>query len=190
VQHLHSIRIWNSSTRIPSLSLGLFVEMLPKAHLTSYFRMSGSRWVTSPSWLSGSLRPFLYSSSVYSYPLFLISSASDRSLPFLDFIVPILTWNVPLISLIFLKRSLVFPILLFSSVSLHCSFKKAFYLSLLFSGTLHQVVYIPFLLCLLLLFFSQLFVKPPETTPLPFCILFLWDGCGHHLLYNVMNFCP
>ena len=41
-----------------------------------------------------------------------------------------LAWNVPLVSLIFLKRSLVFPILLFSSVSLHWSLRKAF-LSLL-----------------------------------------------------------
>ena len=39
-------------------------------------------------------------------------------------------WNVPLVSLIFLKRSLVIPILLFSSVSLHWSLRKAF-LSLL-----------------------------------------------------------
>ena len=44
--------------------------------------------------------------------------------------MPIFTWNVPLISLIFLKRSLVFAVLLFSSIYLHCSFKTAF-LSLL-----------------------------------------------------------
>ena len=69
---------------------------------------------------------FLYSSSVYSYHLFLISSASVRSVPFLSFIKPIFTWNVPLVSLIFLKRSLVFPILLFSSISLHWSLKKTF----------------------------------------------------------------
>ena len=30
--------------------------MLPKAHLTSHSRMSGSRWVITPSWLSGSWR--------------------------------------------------------------------------------------------------------------------------------------
>ena len=36
----------------------------------------------------------------------------------------------PLVSLIFLKRSLVFPILLFSSISLHLTLRKAF-LSLL-----------------------------------------------------------
>ena len=83
-----SFRIWNSSTGIPSPPLALFVVMLPKAHLTSHSRMSGSRWVITPSWLSGSWRSFLYSSSVYSCLLFLISSASVRSIPFLSFIVP------------------------------------------------------------------------------------------------------
>ena len=34
--------------------------------------------------------------------------------------------NVPLMSSIFLKRSLVFPLLLFSSSFMHCSLKKAF----------------------------------------------------------------
>ena len=70
-----SFRIWNSSTGIPSPSLSLFVVMLPKAHLTLHSRLSGFRWVTTPSWLSRSLRHFLYSSSVYSCHLFLISSA-------------------------------------------------------------------------------------------------------------------
>ena len=103
--------------------------MLPKARLTSYSRMSGSRWVITPSWLSGSWRSLWYSSSVYSWHL-LISSASVRSIPFLSFIVSIFAWNVPLVSLIFLMGSLVFPILLFSSISLHWSLRKVF-LSLL-----------------------------------------------------------
>ena len=51
-----SFRIWNSSTGIPSPPLALFIVMLPKAHLTSHSRMSGSRWVITPSWLSGSKR--------------------------------------------------------------------------------------------------------------------------------------
>ena len=63
-----SFMIWNSSAGIPSPMLTLFVVMLPKAHLTSHSRMSGTGWVTTPSWLSGSLRLFLYSSSVYSLP--------------------------------------------------------------------------------------------------------------------------
>ena len=104
--------------------------MCPKAHLTSHSRMSGSRWVITPFWLSRSLRSFLHSSSMHFCHLFLISSASVRSIPFLSFIMPIFAWNVPLVSLIFLKRSLVFSIVLFSSISLHCSFKEAF-LSLL-----------------------------------------------------------
>ena len=69
-----SFRVWNSSTGIPSPPLALFIVMLLKAHLTSLSRISGSRWVITPSWLSWSWRSFLYSSSVYSYHLFLISS--------------------------------------------------------------------------------------------------------------------
>ena len=53
-----SFSIWSSSTGILSLPLTLFVTMLPKAHLTSHSRMSGSRWVITPSWLSGSWRSF------------------------------------------------------------------------------------------------------------------------------------
>ena len=71
-----SFRIWNSPTGIPSLPLALFLVMFSKAHLTSHSRMSGSRWVITPLWLSWSWISFLYSSSVYSCHLFLISSAS------------------------------------------------------------------------------------------------------------------
>ena len=68
----HHLLGWNSSTGIPSPPLALFVVMLPKAHLTSHSRMSASRWVITPLWLSGSLRSFLYCFSVYSCQLFLI----------------------------------------------------------------------------------------------------------------------
>ena len=121
-----SFRTWNSSAGIPSLPLASLVVMLPEGHLASYFRMSASRWVIIPLLLSRSLRSFLCSSSLYFCHLFLISSASVRSILFLSFIVPIFAWNVSLLSLIFLKRSLVFPIVLFSSSSLHWSFRKAF----------------------------------------------------------------
>ena len=76
-----SFRIWNSSPGIPSSSQALFVVMLPEAHLTSHSWMSGSRWVITSSWLSGSWRSFLYSSSVYSCHLFLVSSAPVRFIP-------------------------------------------------------------------------------------------------------------
>ena len=53
-----SFRIWNSSTGIPSPPLALFVLMFHKSHLTSHSRISGSRWVITPSWLSGLWRSF------------------------------------------------------------------------------------------------------------------------------------
>ena len=87
--------------------------MLPKAHLNSNSRMSCCGRVITASWLSGSWRSFLYS-YLYSCHLFLLYSASVRSLPFLSFIEPIFAWNVPLVSLIFLKSSLDSPILFFS----------------------------------------------------------------------------
>ena len=62
-----SFRTWSSSAGILSQLLALLAVMLPKAYLTSLSTMSGSRWVITSSWLSGSLRPFLYSSSVYSW---------------------------------------------------------------------------------------------------------------------------
>jgi len=118
---------------------------------------------------------FWYSSSVYSCHLFLISSASVRSIPFLSFIETIFAWNVPLVSLIFLKRSLVFPILLFPSLLCIDHWGRLSYVSLLFFKTLHSNGHIfPFLLSLLLLFFSQLFVRLPQATILPFCISFSW----------------
>ena len=92
---------------------------------------------------------------MYFCHLFSISYASVRSILFLSFIVPIFAWNVPLVCLIFLKRSLVFLILLFSSITLHCSLGRLSYsyLCLLFFGTLHSDGCIfPFLLCLSLLF--------------------------------------
>ena len=53
-----SFRIWNSSTRIPSSPLALFLVMFPKAHLSSHSGMSGSRWVITSLWLYWLWRSF------------------------------------------------------------------------------------------------------------------------------------
>ena len=175
-------RILNSSAGIPLPPLSLFVVMLPKAHLTLHSRMSGFRWVTTPSWLCRSLRPFLCNSSIYSCYFFLISSASVRSLLFLFFIMSVLALNAPLISCFLDEVSHLPNSFVFLYFLLHSSFHKTSYLSLLFSGTLHSIGYIfPFLPCLLLFFFPQLFVKPPQATTLPSWV-FLWNGFGHCLL--------
>ena len=122
--------------------------------------MWGPRFVITPSWLSGSWRLFIYSSSGYPYPLFLISSASVRSIPFLSFVEPIFSWNIPLVSRIFLKRCLVFPFHCFLIFLCSDHWGRLSYLFLLFFGTLHSDVYIfPFLLRFLLLFFSQLWFR-------------------------------
>ena len=91
----------------------------------------------------------LFSSfSLYFYPLFLNSSASLMSISFLSFIEPIFAWNVPLVSLVFLKRPLVFPFLLFSSISSHWSLKKPFLSLLAVFRISHSVGNLfPFLLC-------------------------------------------
>ena len=114
--------------------------MLPKAYLTSHSRMSGSRWVTIPSWLLVSLRGFfLSSSSVYSCYLFLISSTSVRSLLFLSFIVPIFAWNVPLVSPVFFSLSSSIIFLFLCVVHL----RKLSYLSSLLSETAFSLVSLP-----------------------------------------------
>ena len=185
-----SFRIWKSSTGIPSPPLALFVVILPKAHLTSHSRMSGSRSVITPSWLSGLWRSFLYSSSVYSCYLFLISSVSVRSIPFLSFIEPIFAWNVPLVSLIFLKRSLVFPSVVLS-LSLHWSLRKAFLplLAILWNFAF-KWVYFSFSP---LLFASLLFTaicKASSDSCFDFFHFFFLGMVLIHFLYNVTNLHP
>ena len=182
-----SFRIWNSSTGIPSPPPALFIVMLPKAHLASHSRVSGSSCVITPLWLSGSWSSFLFSSSVYFCHL-LISSASVRCLQFLSFVEPTFAWNVPLVFLIYLKRSLVFLIVSFSFISLHWSLRKTFLSLLAIFGTLHSNEYnFSFHLCFSLLFFSQLFVRFPQTAILLFCISFFSDDIDPYLLYNVIN---
>ena len=56
-----SFRDLNSSAGISSYPRALLTAVLLKAHLTLHSRMSGSRWVMTPSWLSGSWRSFLHS---------------------------------------------------------------------------------------------------------------------------------
>ena len=63
-----SFRNWNNSTGIPSPPLALFIVMLSKAHLTSHSRMSGSRSVITPSWLSGLWRSFFVQFSCVFFP--------------------------------------------------------------------------------------------------------------------------
>ena len=193
VQHFHSIIFqdlkqlnWNSIT-----STSFVQVMLPKVHLTLHSSMSGSRWVITPLWFSQSWRSFLYSSSVYSCHIFLIASASISCIPSLFFIVPLSAWNVPLVSLNFLKRSLVYPILLFFSISSHWSLRmrKAF-LSLLAILWNYAFRWLYLSSMPLLLLFAQLFKASSDNHFAFFAFLLLGDGFDHCLPYIVTNLCP
>ena len=124
-------------------------------------------------WLSESWRSFLHSSSVCSCYL-LISSASVRSIPFLSFIEPIFAWNVPLVISNFLEEifrlshSIVF--LYFFALII----EEGFLISPCYSLELCIQMGFLFLLRLWLLFFSQLFVRSPQATVLPFYLSFSW----------------
>ena len=164
-----SFRIWNSSAGNLSLPLALFIAILSKAPLTSHSRISGSWWVTIPSWLSGSLRLFWYSSSVYSCHLFLIFSASvlycahlcmKCSLGISKFLEEIFSLSHCVVFLYFFA--------LFTS--------EGFLIPPCYSLELciQMGIYFPFSFAFHFSFFSQLFIRPPQTNIFSSCICFSW----------------
>ena len=91
----------------------------------------------------------------------------------------------------FLEETLSFPFYCFPLFLCIDHWGRLSYFSLLFFGTLHSDAYIfPFLLCFSLLFFSQLFVRPPQTAIFFFAFLFHGNGLDPCFLYNVTNLHP
>ena len=148
--------------------------------------------MTVPSWLSWSLRYILYS-SLCSCHLFLISSASVRSLPcfVLCYAHPCIKSSLDT-SNFFEAISSLFQSIVFLYFFCMVHLRRLSYLSLLFSETPPSEGYLfPFLPSLLILFFPQLFLKPPETTTLPsYNCLFVGDDFGHYLLHSVRKLYP
>ena len=104
-----SFRIWNSSTGIPSPPLAVLVVTLLRPtwlHIPECVALG--EWSYHCNYLGCEDLFCTVLLCILSFHLFLISSASVRSIPFLSFIVPIFVWNVPLVSVILLKTSLVF----------------------------------------------------------------------------------
>ena len=133
--------------------------------------------MTTPSWLSRSLRSFLFSSSVYSFHLSLISSTSVRFFTVSVLYCAHLGMKVSFDSSNFLEEiSNLFPFC-FPLYLCIVHTERPSCLSLLSSGALCLVgCTFSFLLCFLLLFFLKLLVKPPQTIPLPSCFSF-YLGC-------------
>ena len=168
-----SFRIWKSSSGIPSPLLALFVVMLPKAHLTSHSRMSGSKWVILPSWLSGSWISFLYSSSVF------LPSLLNIFCFYQVHTISVLYWahfcmKCSLGISNFLEELSSLSHSIVSYISLHW-YRKAF-LSLLaiLWNSAFKWVYLSFSPLLLASLLSQVFLRPPQTSILPFCLSFSW----------------
>ena len=119
-----------------------------------------------------------YSHLFKNFPHFLVIDTAAWSLLLLGPYISVLYWahhcmKYSLGISNFLEEISSLSILWFPLFLCICRWRRLSYLSLLFCGTLHSVGYIfPFLLCLLLLFFSQLFVSPLWTTSLPSCISF------------------
>ena len=92
----------------------------------------------------------------------------------------------------FLKRSLVFPILLFSSISLHWSLRKAFlYLLAILWNSAFKWVYLSFSpLLLTSLLFPAICKAASDSHFAFFAFLFLGDGFDPCLQYNVTNLQP
>ena len=122
--------------------------------------------------------------------LFLVSSASVRSISFLSFIEPIFAWKVPLVSRIFLKRSRLSHSIV--SLYLHWSLRKSF-LSLLVIlwNSAFKLVYLSFSpLPFASLLFTAICKASSDNHFAFFALLFLGDGLDHCLLYSVTNLCP
>ena len=105
----------------------------------------------------------------------------------MSFILSIFEWNAPLISLIFLKRSLVFPILLLPSISLHWSLRKAFLslLTILWNSAFKWVYFSFSPLLFASLLFTVICKASSDRHFSFFAFPFLGDGLDLCLLYNV-----
>ena len=139
----------------------------------------------TPSWLSHSVRPFLYSSSACSCHLFL------NSLLWLVLMVSVLYHSHSCMKCsldIFLKRYLVFPFLLFS---LHCSFKTPFLflLAILWNPAISweyvSLSHLPFTS-----FLSSAIQNASTDDHFSLLHFFLFGIISVSLLKNVMNLCP
>ena len=122
-----SFRIWNSLGGIPSPPLALFVVMLPKANDFTHQNVClyVSDHISMVIWVTKTFFCIILQGILATSLLLLLALCH-----FYPFFIPIFAWNVPLVSPVFLMRSLVFPFILISSTFLHCWLKKA-YLSLL-----------------------------------------------------------
>ena len=120
---------------------------------------------------------------------------ADMTIGILDLTVSVICCAYPCTKCSFAISSFLeeisFPILLFSSISLHCSFKRAFLsLCAVLWNSIFSRVYLSFSPLPFTSLFSSAICKASSDNHYALAFLFLWDGFGHCLLYNGMNLHP
>ena len=163
--------------------------MLPKAHLTSHSRMSGSRWVIMPSCL------FRSWSSIFTVLLCILATISSYLLlllgpyHFCPLLSPFFAWNVPLVSLIFWKNLSHSVVFLYFFVLIT---EEGFLISPWYSLELCIQMGLSFFspLPFAFIFFLAICKASSDSLFFIFTFLFLGDGFDHCLLYNVTNLHP
>ena len=166
---IHTCTCWSILLPLPLLLLLVVISGCHQFQLLSYLICVVVRPLTlTPTLLvrphtvsmkvSFTLGSLLYSPSVYCCHLSFTSLSSVTTFPGLDFMAPHLALRDPVMCLISLKRSLVLPILLHSSICLHFSCIVCSFLcpSLLSSGKPHSIFYIFHRLLYFSLFFVHL----------------------------------
>ena len=144
--------------------------MFPKVYLTSHSRISGSRWVIAPSWLSGSLRSFC-TILLWIFTPFLNLSCFCYALA----VSVVYCGHLCMKHFVGISNVLDAISSHSHSIVFLCFFKKSFLTilailwNLIFSWVYHPFSSLPFVS---FLFFSQLFVRPPHTIILLCCIFF------------------
>ena len=121
-------RIWNSSAGIPLPPLALFSLILLRP-----------TWFPTQGCLALREWPHHHGCLCHYCHLFLMSSASVNSLPFLSFTVSILAWNVPLIIPVF-PYFFAFPFFLSSAISKASPYNQFAFLCFGFFLPLWEVV--------------------------------------------------
>ena len=166
-----------SSAGIQKLFCGIY-----SAFKCSFDEFVGEK-VVSPS----------YSSTILglSLALFLISSASVKSIKFLCFIVPLFAWNIPCDICNFLEEVAILSHSIFSLYFFALITEEAF-LSLLVIlwNSAFRWVYLSFSPLPFTSILCSLICKASSDNHFAFFSFFHRNGLDHRILCNIMNLCP
>ena len=156
-----------------SIPAAFLFDMCRSASFMSDSNTSGSSSYTVSMKVSFTLGSLLYSPSVYCCHLSFTSLSSATTFPGLDFMAPHLALRDLVMCLISLKRSLVLPILLLSSICLHfcCMLIYLPFLALLWKAAFNILYFLSSPLFLAFLRSSAIFIASSDSHFVTFFLL-------------------